>query len=355
MAVHPRAPLAAALCLLATIAPLSLTLAREDAPVVSFRFYPPDALHVDADVRSHALDGALRVGNVSFVREPIDFVEPDGHVHAVFFSSELARRVTFHKSRIANRDAWRALRGQLEYRGEDGDGRRVYWAALDAPSREAVFDVFVQARAAERGTRPRAWRASAPLEVTCSNRIFCDGAERYVNGKCKPAHPATMPCVFGNGECFEHECLEETRTCAREPRAVKEGSQCARCNSKPKDFARRLASAATVRAAAAAVLAPIDGTCESPKPLFGSYRTERDEESFIVTFWNQTASTVTAMRNGTAPASATQVPVEGIRMRLIQKNTDGFTDLVRPSCSGTRGRRHDARVLLPRSSRAALA
>jgi hypothetical protein len=47
------------------------------------------------------------------------------------------------------------------------------------------------------------------VEVTCSNGTFCDGEERFVNGKCVSGPP---PCD-DQVECTVDECLEETRTC----------------------------------------------------------------------------------------------------------------------------------------------
>lgn len=160
----------------------------------------------------------------------------------------------------------------------------------------------------------------------CSNGIFCDGAERFVGGKCVPAHPDSLPCVYGEGECYVHACLEDTSSCALEPIAVQRGEPCATCSA---PSALR-SSAAGVSAAAL----PSDGTCESPKPLFAAYNAEAGEESYVLKFAADGASTSVKTTAANAPSSPVQVPVEGIRLRVVQKSTDGYQDAVRPTCSG---------------------
>jgi hypothetical protein len=52
-----------------------------------------------------------------------------------------------------------------------------------------------------------------PVEVTCSNGIFCDGEERFADGKCLPG---TAPCDDG-AACTQDVCDETARTCAFNP------------------------------------------------------------------------------------------------------------------------------------------
>lgn len=179
-----------------------------------------------------------------------------------------------------------------------------------------------------------------PDRAPLSNGIFCDGPERFVDGECKAAHPSTAPCVYGRGPCDVHECLEETRSCSPRPLAVVDGGEAACAQCSPPGLLSRAAPASAASAAVSAAAVgdekgvPSSGSCSSPKPLFGAHRVEHNEETFIVTWADERTASVAKLTSDNAPASPTQVPVEGVRMRVVQKSAAGFEDVVRPTCAG---------------------
>lgn len=311
------------------LAALLVSAAR--AAPLTLRFYPAAALLINGSVPT---DDAS-VGLVSVVGSALKLVEPDSPIIAVARFHVQAKRIAFKKRLSRNvKGIWRDVRGSLEYRGRDEDDFYIYTKILQTPKREAVFDVWIKAKVADRSVRPRKQLINAELEVSCSNGIFCDGPERYIDGICFKANPLTLPCVYGEGDCYVHECIEEKRTCALQPIAMQRGESCDTCNSEPKIISRISGAAASV--GAAAPVSPADGTCEAPKPLFAAHHAEAGEETWVVRFASDGTSTSTKMTASNAPASSTVVPVEGIRMRVVQKSTDGFNDVVRPVCSGAR-------------------
>ena len=321
--------------------------ARADAFVppspFTLRYYPPAAVLVGG-VPAADLPGA---GNVTFASPHAERMRPGEPVYVVATSEIAVESVEFLRARSLNSEYWQGLVGTLDYRGTDSKGRRIYTKALIAPAIEGLFTLTIVTKGNEQSMPQRARRMSAELDVTCSNGIYCDGQERLIDGECMPAHPATLPCIYGTGDCFKHECIEAARTCSQAPIAVQLGgpSACVACEALP--FARGFAASVGANVVGEKP-APIDGTCEFPKPLFGARSAERGEETYVVRF-NDEASLgeVSKLTAANAPSSPTQVPVEGIRMRVVQKTTDGFGDAVRPVCSGAPASQLARRALMP--------
>src|SRR5262245_52616705 len=71
------------------------------------------------------------------------------------------------------------------------------------------------------GPTPFGAPIAAPTEVTCSDGIFCNGDERYVNGKCVSGPP---PCDDGVA-CTTDTCDEATMHCSH----TLNGDACAMC------------------------------------------------------------------------------------------------------------------------------
>jgi hypothetical protein len=114
------------------------------------------------------------------------------------------------------------------------------------------------------------------VEVTCSNGLFCDGEERFANGKCVAG---TAPCDDG-AACTEDVCDETARTCKSTPTGScavcmascdpdctgKEcgddgcGGQCGSCPS----------GLACAQAVAQCKPETQPGTCRSPLPLLAT-------------------------------------------------------------------------------------
>lgn len=71
------------------------------------------------------------------------------------------------------------------------------------------------------------------VEVTCSDGLFCNGEERFVNGKCVKVN--TNPCEDASGNlCASFECIESEKQCSKIPKG---GSDCPKCfGDKPGDI-----------------------------------------------------------------------------------------------------------------------
>lgn len=65
------------------------------------------------------------------------------------------------------------------------------------------------------------------VEVSCSDRIYCNGIERWVRGTCQSPPETALPCRSLNGDaCSSYQCIEETKSCATTPLG---GSSCPKC------------------------------------------------------------------------------------------------------------------------------
>jgi hypothetical protein len=114
------------------------------------------------------------------------------------------------------------------------------------------------------------------VEVTCSNGNFCDGEERFANGRCAAG---TNPCDDGEA-CTEDVCDQQARTCQHTPKGTCAvcmsscnpdctGKQCGadgcggQCGSCP-------SGQACAQAAFACKPETQPGTCRAPLPLLAS-------------------------------------------------------------------------------------
>lgn len=62
--------------------------------------------------------------------------------------------------------------------------------------------------------------AFVPVEITCSDGIYCNGMEQLVGLKCQTPYSADVvrPCFYGSGNCYEYRCLETNGgTCETRP------------------------------------------------------------------------------------------------------------------------------------------
>lgn len=141
----PLALLAAALLALAPAAALP-----PKSPL-TLRFYAPGALLVGGD-------GTVSLGHAHAAR-----MVPDASVDAVVTSTVSLDDVRFLLEGTANAADWTGISdAPLALLGTDEAGRRVYSAALKAPTREGLFTVAVKGDAG-----PSEWQARAELDVTC--------------------------------------------------------------------------------------------------------------------------------------------------------------------------------------------
>lgn len=131
---------------------------------LTVRFYEPGAILVDGSALRNPR--AQPAGNVTFASQAVQRARPDSRVEIVAFSDVLARRVAIDTKASKNRDTWRMLRGRLLFRGQDEMGRFVYSRRTKAPAREALFDIFVKARAEDKDARPRRRQGNAELEIS---------------------------------------------------------------------------------------------------------------------------------------------------------------------------------------------
>src|SRR5262249_38062172 len=129
---------------------------------------------------------------------------------------------------------WQAGTVKLSFQG-DGAGTKADMA-LSKKTKPNGTATFPTTPGASTQTRlpPLTWNAtsagtvfgtaiSAKTEVTCSDGVFCNGDERWVNGKCV-AGP--MPCDDGQA-CTTDTCDETNRLCSHTL-----GSTCAACFQK---------------------------------------------------------------------------------------------------------------------------
>ena len=181
--------------------------------------------------------------------------------------------------------SWGTASTRLVYVGDDGFASAdlalgattkagkvgTFSGSLAAPSRVGRFDLSW--RLVSNGVTLGALRTT--LEVTCSDQVFCNGAEFWVNGKCQQG-PA--PCDDGQA-CTTDSCNEAAGTCAH---TLQPG--CASCDLKkcvPHCNNRACgddgcggtcgtcpAGQACVDGACGVVTTP--GTCASPIPLLAA-------------------------------------------------------------------------------------
>lgn len=302
---------------------------------INLQFYPPGALLVDGDQSG---------GRVTFasLSTPLERLTPEEQVEVVATSEIAIDDVVFLLEEMPKWERWVGVSGSTTFalRGTDQVGHFIFSTTLTAPPLEGFFTVAVV------GNSPgSSWQQRVEIDVTCSNGVFCDGPERFLNGKCRKAHPSTMPCVYGRGDCFIHNCIEETRSCSPRPLAVEAGSGiiCSECSAPEIFLDGASASLATSRSTSSAVggaaagdkQGPLSGaSCALPKPIFGALDPEQGEETYIIDWEDETTSTITKLTAENAPSSSTKVPVEGIRLRIVQKDVTDFEDTVLPTCSG---------------------
>lgn len=331
-AASPPKCLVLALLCSALLAPAAAFTPRSP---INLQFYPPGALLVD---------GEPPAGRVTFASAsaPLERLAPDEQVELVATSEVAVARIAFVLEDMPKWERWVGTTAPLALRGTDQTGKFIYSITLTAPPIEGFFTVAVNGDSQQSGS---SWQQRVEIDVTCSNGIFCDGAERFLNGKCRKAHASTMPCVFGAGECFIHECIEEVRSCSPRPLAVESGSgaACSECSAPELLVGAASAALSPSRSAAAAIggaaagdkQGPLSGaSCTLPKPIFGAHRAEQGEETFIIDWEDETTSSITKLTPDNLPASSTRVPVEGIRLRIVQNDVTDFEDTVLPTCAG---------------------
>lgn len=102
-----------------------------------------------------------------------------------------------------NIEANQAVLFSTSFHGHDQIGRYFYRLSVEVSGEEIV-------------------NLDIPLEVTCSDGIFCNGIERFVQGACVPA--ATYTCDDGY-DCTVDHCDEETQLCSHYPT----GTDCLEC------------------------------------------------------------------------------------------------------------------------------
>jgi len=109
----------------------------------------------------------------------------------------------------------------IALRSETASGETgTFEGKLSAPARTGLFRLVLDAR--YEGEPFGAPIAAPPIEVTCSDGVFCNGAERFVAGQCISG---TNPCDDG-ADCTTDTCDEAKDTCAH---AL--GAGCASCIS----------------------------------------------------------------------------------------------------------------------------
>lgn len=116
---------------------------------------------------------------------------------------------------------------------------------------------------------------TAVTEVTCSDGVFCNGAERFVNGRCERS---ASPCDDG-ATCTTDTCDEAQGVCEHTPSATCAGCDAPNCNPSCHNRAcgddgcggscgTCLAGQTCLDGACAVVTTP--GTCANPIPLLAT-------------------------------------------------------------------------------------
>jgi len=119
----------------------------------------------------------------------------------------------------------------------------------------------------------------APLEVSCSDGIYCNGMERLVAGKCKKSN--ALPCVSPKGDpCATFECIELEQKCSSYP-IGKKCDLCKPAKCKPQCEGRICGGdgcsgvcgtcdkGESCIGGTSCEVVSADGTCEKPENLFG--------------------------------------------------------------------------------------
>jgi hypothetical protein len=103
------------------------------------------------------------------------------------------------------------------------DATGVFVGLLPAPAFIGVFDITWQASGAC-GIFPDTTIVKTLVEVTCSDGIFCNGMERFINGRCKSAPRGQ--CDDGYN-CTMDDCNEEFQLCTHY--VPSDATNCASC------------------------------------------------------------------------------------------------------------------------------